>query len=131
VHHEPMQSPTLAPVSGRYTAAAAGAAVTVALAAAVTATAYDRTGTAVFADTLVFAFAISAISVVGAVVTLAVPGNRVGWLLLTAAAVAGVGAALTEAGVHGVITQPQAQCRALPTWQPPDRACRPRECWPP
>ena len=59
-----------------------------------------------FADTLSFAVAIAVIAVVGAVVTLAVPGNRVGWLLLAAAAVLGVGTAFTEAGIHGVVTVP-------------------------
>ena len=69
-------------------------------------TAYDQPGTAVFADTLSFAVAIAVIAVVGAIVTLAVPGNRVGWLLLAAAAVLGVGTAFTEAGIHGVVTVP-------------------------
>jgi hypothetical protein len=54
-----------------------------ALAGSATAAAFDRTGTAVFAGTLSFAFA------VGAVITLAVPGSRVGWLLLAAAAAMG------------------------------------------
>ena len=106
VHHEPMQSPPLAPVTGRFTAVAAGAAVVVALAGSAVAPAYDRAGTVVFADTLSFAFAVAAVAVVGAVITLAVPGNRVGWLLLAAAAVMGVGLALTEAGIHGVVTVP-------------------------
>src|SRR6266516_5636186 len=101
-----MESPPSAPVSGRFTVAAAGAAVVVALAGSVIAAAYERAGTAAFADTLSFAFAIAAVAVVGAVVTLAVPGNRVGWLLLSAAAIAGAGAAFTEAGVHGVVTAP-------------------------
>jgi signal transduction histidine kinase len=106
VHHEPMESALSAPAAGRFTAAAAGAAVVVALAGAAVAPAYDRAGTAVFAGTLSFAFAVSAVAVVGAVVTLAVPGNRGGWLLLAAAAAMGAGAALTEAGVHGVVTVP-------------------------
>ena len=106
VHHEPMESPPPAPVSGRLTAAVAGAAVVAALAGAGVAAAYDRAGTAVFAGTLSLAFAIGAIAVVGAVITLAVPGNRVGWLLLASAAVMGVGGAFTEAGVHGVLTAP-------------------------
>jgi signal transduction histidine kinase len=103
-----MKSPPSVPVSGRFTTAAAGAAVLVAVAGSIIATAYDRaeTGTGVFAATLSFAFAVGAVAVVGAVVTLAVPGNRVGWLLLTAAAVMGAGVALTEAGVHGVVTAP-------------------------
>jgi len=60
----------------------------------------------VFADTLSFAWAVSAVAVVGAVIALAVPGNRVGWLLLAAAAVMAAGVAFTEAGVHGVVTAP-------------------------
>jgi signal transduction histidine kinase len=100
-----MDSPPPAPVSGHLTAAAAGAAVVVALAGSAVAAAYDRADTAVFAGTLSVAFAIAAVAVVGAVITLAVPGNRVGWLLLAAAAM-GAGAALTQAGVHGVVTAP-------------------------
>ncbi len=115
VHHELMESPPSAPVSGRFTVAAAGAAVVVALAGSVIAAAYERAGTAAFADTLSFAFAIAAVAVVGAVVTLAVPGNRVGWLLLAAAAIAGAGAAFTEAGVHGVVTAPGSVPGAAPS----------------
>ena len=55
---------------------------------------------------LSFGVVLAAIAVVGAIVTLAVPGNRTGWLLLTAAAVMGVGLAFTEAGIHGVVTAP-------------------------
>jgi signal transduction histidine kinase len=106
VHHEPMDSTPPAPVSGRFTAVAVGAAVVVALAGSAIAPTYDQAGTAVFADTLSFAFAVGAVAVVGAVITLAVPGNRVGWLLLAAAALMGAGLALTEAGVHGVVTSP-------------------------
>jgi signal transduction histidine kinase len=106
VHHEPMESSPSALVSGRFTAAAAGAAVLVAVAGAAIAPAYDQAGTAVFAETLSFGCAVSAVAVVGAVITLAVPGNRVGWLLLAAAAAMGAGAAFTEAGVHGVVTVP-------------------------
>src|SRR6266513_4569088 len=101
-----MESPPSAPVSGRLTAAAVGAAVVVALASSAAAAAYDRAGSAVFAGTLSVTFAIAAVAVVGAVITLAVPGNRVGWLLLAAAAVMGAGAALTQAGIHGVVTAP-------------------------
>lgn len=106
VHHEPMGSPPSAPVSGRLTAGAAGAAVLVAVAGSAIAPAFDRAGTAVFAATLSFAWAVSAVAVAGAVIALAVPRNRVGWLLLAAAAVMGAGAAFTEAGVHGVVTAP-------------------------
>ena len=106
MHHGLVDSPQPAPGRGRFTAAAAGAAVVVALAGSAVATAYDRAGTASFADTLSIAFVIGAVAVVGSVVTLAVPGNRVGWLLLGGAAAMGAGEALTEAGVHGVVTAP-------------------------
>jgi signal transduction histidine kinase len=101
-----MDSPPLAPARGRFTAAAAGAAVVLALAGSAVATSSDRPGTANFADTLSFGFVLAAIAVVGAVITLAVPGNRAGWLLLAAGAVMGAGAAFTEAGIHGVVTAP-------------------------
>ena len=101
-----MKIPQLTPGRGRFTAAAAGAAVVLTLAGSAVATIYDRPGTAVFADTLSFALALAAVAVIGAVVTLAVPGNRVGWLLLTAAVAMGVGEAFTEAGIHGVVTAP-------------------------
>ena len=104
MHHGLVDSPQPAPGRGRFTAAAA--AVVVALAGSAVATAYDRTGTAHRADTLSIAFVIGAVAVVGSVITLAVPGNRVGWLLLGGAAAMGTGEALTEAGVHGVVTAP-------------------------
>ena len=106
VHDERMKSPSRAADRGRVAAAAVVAAVVLAVAGSAAGTAYDRPGTAVFADTLAFAFAIGVVAVVGAVVTLAIPGNRVGWLLLAAAAVLGAGTAFTEAGIHGVVTVP-------------------------
>ena len=106
VHDERMKSPPRAGDRGRVTAAAVVAAVALAVAGSAAGTAYDRPGTAVFAGTLSFAFAIAVVAVVGAIVTLAVPGNRVGWLMLAAAAVLGVGTAFTEAGIHGVVTVP-------------------------
>ena len=106
VHDERMTSPPRAAHRGRFTAAAVVAAVVLAVAGSAVGTAYDRSGTAMFADTLSFAFAIAVVAVVGAIVTLAVPGNRVGWLMLTAAAVLGIGTAFTEAGIHGAVTVP-------------------------
>ncbi len=106
VHDERMKRPLRADGRGRVSAAAVAAAVVLAVAGSAAGTAYDRPGTAVFADTLAFAVAIAVVAVVGAVVTLAVPGNRVGWLMLAAAAVLGVGTAFTEAGIHGVVTVP-------------------------
>ena len=106
VHDERMASPPRAADRGRLTAAAVVAAVVLAVAGSAAGTAYDQPGTAVFADTLSFAFAVAVVAVVGAIITLAVPGNRVGWLMLAAAAVLGVGTAFTEAGIHGVMTVP-------------------------
>ncbi len=101
MHHEPMDS---APASSRRTAATAGAAVVLALAGSVAAIWYDQPGTATFAGSVSAALAIGAMAVVGAIVIFAVPGNRVGWLMLAAAAVTGTGAGLNDAGRHGVIT---------------------------
>src|SRR5258705_358258 len=108
VHHEVMESPRSAPARDRFTAVAGGAAVVVALAGSAVATAYDRADTGVFADTLSFAFAVRAVPLVGAVVPLAVPGNRVGWLLLApAAGPPGPrrGGAATAGAVAGLITR--------------------------
>jgi signal transduction histidine kinase len=106
VHDERMNSPPRAADRGRFTAAAVFATVVLAVVGSAVGTAYDRPGTAVSADTLSFAVVIAVVAVVGAIITLAVPGNRVGWLLLAAAAVLGVGTAFTEAGIHGVVTAP-------------------------
>ncbi len=106
VHDERMKRLLRAVDRGRFTAAAVFAAVVLAVAGSAVGTAYDRPGTAVFAGTLSFALAIAVVAVVGAIVTLAVPGNRVGWLMLAAAAVLGVGTAFTEAGIRGVVTVP-------------------------
>ena len=106
VHDERMTGPPRAANRGRLTAAAVVVAVVLAAVGSAVGTAYDQPGTAVFAGTLSFAFAVAVVAVVGAVVTLAVPGNRVGWLMLAAAAVLGVGTAFTEAGIHGVVTVP-------------------------
>src|SRR5690242_10604710 len=106
VHHERMDSPLPAPGRGRVTAAAASAAVVLALTGSAVAVAYDRAGSEVFADTLCIGVVLAVIAVVGAVVVLAVPGNRTGWLLLAAAALMGVGEAFTQAGIYGVRTSP-------------------------
>ena len=101
-----MESLPSVPPPGRMTAVAVGAAVAVALTGAVTAAAFDQAGSAVFVQTVSFGIAVSAVSVTGAVIALAVPGNRVGRLLLAAAAAMGAGSACIEAGVHGVLTDP-------------------------
>jgi signal transduction histidine kinase len=101
-----MESPLQAPARGRLTAAAASAAVVLALAGSAVAVAYDRAGSAVFVDTLSVGIVLAVIAVVGAVVAMAVPGNRTGWLLLAAATVMAVGEAFTQAGIFGVRTAP-------------------------
>ena len=106
VHDERMASPPRAADRGRLTAAAVVTAVVLAVTGSAAGTAYDRPGTAVFAGTLSFAVAVAVVAVVGAIITLAVPGNRVGWLMLAAAAALGIGTAFTEAGIHGVVTVP-------------------------
>lgn len=83
-------------------------AVLIAIGGASVGTAFDRAGSADFANAVAVAFLIGTIAIVGAVVSLAVPANRVGRLLLIGAAVFGVGVGLTEAGVYGVVTAPGA-----------------------
>ena len=60
VHDERMKGPSRAADRGRVTAAAVVTAVVLTVTGSAVATAYDRPGTAVFADTLSFAFAIGA-----------------------------------------------------------------------
>lgn len=96
-----------------------GAAVALALAGAVAAAVFDQAGTAVFAETLSFGIAVSAVAVTGTVITLAVPGNRVGWLLLAAAAVAGAVAGLvTRWRRGGPLVRQQLLFLALPACPP-------------
>ena len=102
-HDGHVGSPRLAPGRGRLRPAAAGGAVLVALLGSAVATGFEPDD---MRDALAVAFVIGAIAVVGAVVVLAIPSNRVGWLLLAAAATWGAGVGLTEAGVHGVVTSP-------------------------
>jgi signal transduction histidine kinase len=90
----------------RRPAVAVAAGVLIALSGSTVAAGYDQLEPSAAANGLINAFVIGTVALVGAVITLAVPGNRVGWLLLGAAAAMGAGEALTEAGVHGVITAP-------------------------
>jgi signal transduction histidine kinase len=73
-----------------------------ALGGSAVATAYAGAGATTSA--VVLAVAVGVFAIVGAVVTLAAPANRVGPMLLAGAALWGLGDGLTEAGVTGVIT---------------------------
>jgi signal transduction histidine kinase len=106
VHDGPMDRLASALASGRRTAVAVCAATAVAVAGCVIAPAFAHGNTADFAATLSFACAVCAVAVVGAVVSLAAPGNAVGWLLLAAAVVMGIGAACDQAGLRGLVTAP-------------------------
>ena len=105
-HHEPVRPGQRATDRRRVSTAAVGAALLVALAGSIVAAAIDAGQPAFRTDELVTAFAIGVTAVVGAVIALSVPRNVVGWLLVGGAAVAGAGEALTEAGVHGILTVP-------------------------
>ena len=76
VHHELMASPPRAADRGRVTAAAVVAAVALAVGGSAVAASFDQRGTAMFAGTLSFGLVVAVIAVVGATVTLAVPGKR-------------------------------------------------------
>jgi signal transduction histidine kinase len=82
--------------------------VLVAISGAVVAGIYRRAGGDPAVTEVGNAMVIGTLAVVGAVLTLAVPDNRVGRLLLTAGIVWGCGEALTEAGVYGVLDRPGA-----------------------
>jgi len=98
--------PPAARARGRVITAAASAAAVVAVAGSVAATAYAQAGSAGVPGTLSFALAVITVAVVGAVISLAVPDNRVGWLLLASASLMGTGLAFMNAGAHGIVTAP-------------------------
>jgi signal transduction histidine kinase len=105
---------TITPVStterpaaaGRAASVAGTAAVVVALAGAGVATAIDQRDHHGAATATAMAVVLGILAVVGLVVTLTAPTNRVGWLLLVGADALGVGAALVDAGVHGITVRP-------------------------
>ena len=104
-HHGPVAPARTTSVRDSRTAVAVATAVLVALSGATVGAGFDQLDHSA-ATGLVNAFVIGTVAVVGAAITLAVPGNRVGWLLLAAAVAMGSGEACTEAGVHGLLTAP-------------------------
>ncbi|MGZ4538278.1 MAG: sensor histidine kinase [Blastococcus sp.] len=99
---------TSSPASGHghLRVAVAGGVVLIALAGSAVAAWYDRAGGTGVPNALTAGFAAAATAVIGAAVTLAVPGNLVGDLLLAAGAAWAVGEGMTEAGVYGVRSAP-------------------------
>jgi signal transduction histidine kinase len=90
----------------RLRAVTAGTAGLVTLAAIVVVTAVDHSDGYSMSGTVAQGFFVGTLAVAGVIVTLAVPGNRVGWLLLAGAVGLAVGGALTEVGIHGVVARP-------------------------
>src|SRR6476661_7579083 len=87
-------------------AVVAGCCAGLALAAAAIGWSFAHANSVPTVDGLSMALVVAVFAVTGLVLVLAVPANRVGWLVLATAAVLGVGTALTEAGVHGVLVAP-------------------------
>lgn len=90
----------------RWRTVAVGAAVVVAVMGSGIGVGYDRIGAGDNSTAVATGLAVGLIAVVGAVVALAAPGNKVGWVMLVAAGLFGVGVAMTEAGVEGVVVRP-------------------------
>ncbi len=63
-------------------------------------------GTADRVSAVALAVTIALIALTGCVVTLARPGNRVGWLIIATGCAWGVGEGLFDAGVRGIVTAP-------------------------
>ena len=63
-------------------------------------------GTADHVSAVALAVTIALIALTGCVVTLARPGNRVGWLITATACAWGVGEGLFDTGVRGIVTAP-------------------------
>jgi signal transduction histidine kinase len=109
VHFRHHQEVTVSPAAigrDRLRAVAAGSAGLVTLAGIAAVTAVDHSDGSHMASTLAQGFFVGTLAAVGVIVTLAVSGNRVGGLLLAGAVGLGVGGALTEVGIHGVVTRP-------------------------
>ena len=88
------------------TAAIPIAAVGLAIAGAALAVWASAGGTADHVSAVALAVTIALIALTGCVVTLARPGNRVGWLITATACAWGVGEGLFDTGVRGIVTAP-------------------------
>jgi len=86
--------------------AAVVALVALTVAASVVAAAIDRGNHSYFVDEIVAGLVVAVTAVVGAAVTLAQPRNVIGWFILGAGVLGALAEALTEAGVHGLKTDP-------------------------
>jgi signal transduction histidine kinase len=89
-----------------YAVAAVVALVALTVAAAVVAAAIDRSNHSYYVDEVVAGLVAAVTAVVGAAVTLAQPRNVIGWFILGIGVLGALAEALTEAGVHGLETDP-------------------------
>jgi signal transduction histidine kinase len=83
-------------------AAAVAVLVGLAVAGSIAAAAVDHGSHTHYVNQVAAAVGIAIVSVVGAMVALAMPGNVIGWLILASAALSGVADALVEAGVRHI-----------------------------
>jgi len=90
----------------RRTSVAVGLGLALAIGGSVVAAWVDSSVVAYRGSEVVTALVISVTAVVGAVVALSVPGNRIGWLVLAGAVLSGSGEAMTELGIRGELTHP-------------------------
>jgi signal transduction histidine kinase len=104
--HDAVQPAEVAPDRRRTRTAAVVATLVVTLSCTILAVVIDAGQPAYRTDELVGAFTNAVAALVGAVIALTVSDGLIGWLLVAGAAVAAVGEAMTEAGVHGVLTAP-------------------------
>jgi signal transduction histidine kinase len=89
-----------------YAVAAVVALVALTVVASVVAAAIDRSNHSYYVDEIVAGLVVAVTAVVGAAVTLAQPRIVIGWFILAIGVLGALAEALTEAGVHGLKTDP-------------------------
>jgi len=94
------------PGSRAATAAIPIAAVAVTVCGAVAAVWARAGGTGDTASAVSLGLTITAVAIAGAVLTLSRPDNRVGWVMLAAGAIWGIGEGAFDCGVRGILTAP-------------------------